>query len=49
VVVIGHGGGSARAVRSSILQARKAVQGNVIAIIRERLEKLTPHAVIEEI
>jgi phosphate acyltransferase len=45
VVVIGHGGAGAVAVRSAIHQARLAVQGNVIATIRERLEKLTPHAV----
>ncbi|MCU0512650.1 MAG: phosphate acyltransferase PlsX [Anaerolineae bacterium] len=44
VVVIGHGSGSARAVASAIKQARRAVEGNTVRRIRERLATLTPHA-----
>lgn len=40
VVIIGHGSGSPLAVRSAIMQARIAVQGNLIENIRTRLEQL---------
>lgn len=43
VVVIGHGGAGPLAVRSAIRQARMAIQGNVVEVIRARLEKLAQH------
>jgi glycerol-3-phosphate acyltransferase PlsX len=39
VVIIGHGRSNARAIRSAIGQARRAVQGNVVAAIRSGLAK----------
>jgi glycerol-3-phosphate acyltransferase PlsX len=37
VVIVGHGRSNAKAVKNAIGQARKAVQGNVVEAIRDRL------------
>ncbi|MFQ6100696.1 MAG: phosphate acyltransferase PlsX [Anaerolineae bacterium] len=39
VVIIGHGRSNGRAIKNSIGQARRAVQGNVVAAIRNGLAK----------
>jgi glycerol-3-phosphate acyltransferase PlsX len=44
IVIIGHGSGSPLAVRSAIMQARTAVQGNLIDHIRTRLEQMNLHS-----
>lgn len=48
VVVIGHGGGSPLAVKSSLKQAYNAVKGKTIETVQERLAQFTPHSLVEE-
>ncbi len=40
VVIVAHGGADAYSIRSAILQARKAVEGNVVEGIREALAQV---------
>lgn len=43
VVIIGHGRSDGIAVKNAINQARRAVSGNVIEILRDRFEQLAHH------
>jgi fatty acid/phospholipid biosynthesis enzyme len=40
IVIIGHGGSDANAIKNAINQARRAVQGNTVAAIQDGLAAL---------